>query len=588
MLRTHNCGELGPQNTGQKVVLAGWVNTTRDHGGLTFIDLRDRSGIVQVVFDPASAPQAHEQAKSVRSEYVLRVEGEVAARPAGAENPNLPTGAVEVRASSLEILNAAKTPPFVVGDDNVDENIRLRYRYLDLRSARMQKNLRLRAQIARACREYLDSQGFIEIETPLLIRSTPEGARDYLVPSRIQPGSFYALPQSPQLLKQLLMVSGMERYYQLARCLRDEDLRADRQPEFTQIDIEMSFADENDVISIGEGVVQAIFQVAGIELKPPFPRLEYVQAMSRFGTDKPDMRFGMELADVSECFVQTGFAVFKQALASGGSVLAIRARGAGNWPRREIEALSSTATRLGAKGLVTFAFTPEGPKSPMLKHFSANETETLRGHLQAEEGDLLLLVADAFEAAATAVGRLRVHMARALNLIDARAWSPVWITGFPLFAYNQEEKRIEPMHHPFSSPLEEDMPLLDSDPLKVRGRLYDLVINGEEVGGGSVRIHQRALQERVLQIIQMPPEEARRRFGFLMEAFEYGAPPHAGIAFGFDRLVALAAGEVDAEGIRMREVMAFPKASSGFDPLMQAPSPVDEAQLRELGLRFAE
>jgi len=588
MLRTHNCGELGPQNIGHTVTLAGWVSTTRDHGGLTFIDLRDRSGIVQVVFDPANAAEAHEQAKQVRNEFVVRVQGEVAARPAGAENPNLPTGAIEVKADSLEILNAARTPPFVVGDDNVDENIRLRYRYLDLRSPRMQRNLRLRAQMARACREYLDSQGFIEIETPLLIRSTPEGARDYLVPSRILPGSFYALPQSPQLLKQLLMVSGMERYYQLARCLRDEDLRANRQPEFTQIDIEMSFADENDVISISEGLMRAIFRVAGVELTPPFPRLEYAEAMTRFGTDKPDMRFGMELQDVSACFAQTGFAVFRQVLDSGGVVLAIKAKAAGDWPRREIEGLSATATRLGAKGLVTFAFTAEGPKSPMLKHFSASEIEALKERLQAAQGDLALLVADDFEAAATVLGRLRLHMARALNLIDARAWSLVWITGFPLFAHNEQGKRIEPMHHPFSSPLEQDMPLLDSDPLKVRGRLYDLVINGEEVGGGSVRIHQRALQEKVLQIIQMPPEEARRRFGFLMEAFEYGAPPHAGIAFGFDRLVALAVGEVDPEGIRMREVMAFPKASSGLDPLLQAPSPVDEEQLRDLGLRLAE
>lgn len=586
MIRTHNCGELGVQHIGQSVRLAGWAHTTRDHGSLTFIDLRDRSGIVQVVFDPAEAPDAHAAAKQVRCEYVLAIEGSVRARPEGAENPKLPTGAIEVHARSLEVLNEAKTPPFSIGSDNVDESVRMRYRFLDLRSPRMQRNLRLRAAMARAAREYLDSQGFWEIETPLLIRSTPEGARDFLVPARIQPGSFYALPQSPQLIKQLLMVSGVERYYQLARCLRDEDLRANRQPEFTQIDIEMSFADENDVIAVSEGLMAAIFAPAGIELKPPFPRLEYSESMRRFGTDKPDMRFGMELVDLSQCFAQTRFAVFRQVLQAGGVILGINAPGAGLWSRKEIDALTPLATRLGAKGLVTVAFTPEGPKSPMLKFLSPEELESLRERAGAKEGDLLLIVAGPFAEAAEAIGRLRLHMGRALGLIDPKAWSFVWITTFPLFAYNEQEKRIEPMHHPFSSPLPEDMPLLDTEPLKVRGRLYDLIINGEEVGGGSVRIHRRELQEKVLKIIEMPVEEARKRFGFLMDAFEYGAPPHAGIAFGFDRLVAIAAGEVDPEGIRMREVMPFPKSSGGTDLLMGCPAPVDEAQLKELGLRL--
>ena len=586
MIRTHNCGELGTQHIGQTVKLAGWVHTTRDHGNLTFIDLRDRSGVVQVVFDPAEAPDAHAAAKEVRSEYVLAIEGSVQPRPEGAENPKLATGAIEVHARTLDVLNEAKTPPFAVGSDNVDESVRMRYRYLDLRSPRMQRNMRLRAEMARATREYLDSHGFWEIETPLLIRSTPEGARDFLVPSRLEPGSFYALPQSPQLIKQLLMASGMERYYQLARCLRDEDLRANRQPEFTQIDIEMSFADENDVIAVSEGLMAAVFAAAGTELRSPFSRLDYAESMRRFGTDKPDMRFGMELADLSECFAQTGFAVFKQVLQAGGVILAINAPGAGLWSRKDVDALTPVATRFGAKGLVTVAFTPEGPKSPMLKFITQEELESIKQRTAAKEGDLLLIVAGPFAEAAEAIGRMRLHMGRALGLIDPKAWSFVWITTFPLFAHNEQEKRIEPMHHPFSSPLPEDLPLLDSEPLKVRGRLYDLVINGEEVGGGSVRIHRRELQEKVLKIIEMPLEEARRRFGFLMDAFEYGAPPHAGIAFGFDRLVAIAAGEVDPEGIRMREVMAFPKSSGGADLLMGAPSPVDEQQLKELGLRL--
>lgn len=582
--RTSWCGELGIKDVGRSVTLAGWVHRRRDHGGVIFIDLRDRTGIVQVVCNP-DAPDAFARAEEMRGEYVVTVRGEVVRRPPGTENPALKTGDIEVIAREAEILNPAKTPPFYIEDGiDVDETLRLRYRYLDLRRPEMQAALALRHRAALAVRDYLHREGFWEIETPVLTRSTPEGARDYLVPSRLNPGRFYALPQSPQLFKQLLMVAGIERYFQIVRCFRDEDLRADRQPEFTQIDIEMSFVDIDDVISLTEELMKHVCRESiGLDVQTPFPRLTFKEAMDRFGSDKPDLRYGLELTGVSDIAAASACGVFKAALAAGGEVRGFCAPGCAGWSRRELDELTRFAIAHKARGLAYFAITAEGIKSPLAKFFTPGQLEALAERLGARTGDLLLFVADRREVVATALDALRRHLAARLGLVPENAFRFVWITDFPMFEYDNREGRYVAMHHPFTSPQEADLPLLETDPLAVRARAYDLVLNGVELGGGSIRIHRRSLQERVFRVIGLEPAEAREKFGFLLEAFEYGTPPHGGIALGFDRLLMLLAGKET-----IRDVMAFPKTQSAQDLMTGAPGPVTPEQLRELHIRLVE
>jgi len=563
----------------------GWAQRCRDHGGLIFIDLRDRTGIVQTVFDPARVQEEFSKAESVRSEYVLAVTGKVEKRPEGTENPNLATGQVEVLATNIRILNTAKTPPFYIEDGvDVEENVRLKYRYLDLRRPEMQRALELKHKAAASAREFLNSRGFWEIETPMLTLSTPEGARDFLVPSRLNPGSFYALPQSPQLLKQLLMVSGIERYYQIVRCFRDEDLRADRQPEFTQIDLEMSFVDIDDVIELIENMIVSIYnatRTSNLDLKPPFPRLSYQEAIDRFGSDKPDIRFGLELVDFTDLAAHCGFNVFSKAAESGGQVKGINAKGCGSLSRREIEDLIAFAAVYKAKGLAYFTATGQGLKSPLTKFFTEEEQKTITERFKAEEGDLLLFVADRPSIVADALGALRLHLAGLIGLIPQDKLQFLWVVDFPLLEYDEGERRFSAMHHPFTSPRDEDLPMLKTDPASVRAKAYDLVLNGVEVGGGSIRIHRRDVQEQMFAAIGISPEEARQKFGFLLDAFEYGTPPHGGFAIGFDRLVMLLSGKKT-----IRDVIAFPKTQSAADLMSGAPNKVSAGQLRDLHIRI--
>jgi aspartyl-tRNA synthetase len=578
--KTTTCGELSAADVGRTVTLMGWVNRRRDHGDLIFVDLRDRWGITQVVFDPEDSVAAWQHAREVRNEYVLAVTGDVARRLPGKENPHLATGAIELRARALEILNPAETPPFVINEEvPVEEALRLRYRYLDLRRPRMTRNILLRHRVIKFMRDWLDARDFIEIETPILFKSTPGGARDYLVPSRLHPGCFYALPQSPQQFKQLLMVAGVERYFQIARCFRDEDQRGDRQPEFTQLDLEMSFVDRDDVLSLCEQLMSDLVPATSDKRiqQIPFPRLTYKDALARYGSDKPDLRFGLELEDVGDLFAGTDFRLFAGALESGGQIKALRAPGLAEVSRREIDALTETARRFGAKGLVTVGITQDGVRSAIARFITPQMRTALLKRLDAVPGDLLLLVADEPAVVAEALGRLRLEIGARLNLADPNVMAFCWIIDVPLFERDEATGGFKAMHHQFTAPLDEDVPLLDTDPLAVRAKQYDLVCNGTELFGGSIRIHQRAVQERIFHLLGMPQEDIAAQFGHMLTAFEFGTPPHGGIAAGLDRIVMLLA---DEETIR--EVIPFPKNQSAQDVMGDAPAPVSPEQLAEL------
>jgi aspartyl-tRNA synthetase len=579
LVRTHQAGTIRLEHVGQEVVLSGFVSRRRDLGSVIFIDMRDRSGIVQIVFSSEYSPEALAAAERLRSEYVITVKGIVVKRDPETVNSKLATGEIEVHVQELEILNAAKTPPFAIEDNtDVDETLRLKYRYLDLRRPEMQQTLIMRHKVAKHFRDFLDDHGFLEIETPMLTKSTPEGARDYLVPSRVHPGEFYALPQSPQLFKQLLMVSGYERYFQIARCFRDEDLRADRQPEFTQVDIEMSFMSLEQFQSLMEEMIATVVgEATGRTIPYPFPRMTYEEAMRRFGSDKPDLRFGMELIDVSDLVQNSGFKVFASAVAGGGQVKAINAKGCASYSRKDIDLLGEFAARYGAKGLAWMAFTEDGLKSPIAKFFTEEELERIRERAGATTGDLLLFVADKPKVVADALGNLRLKLGKELNLIDESQLNFLWVTEFPLLEYDEEAGRYVAMHHPFTMPMWEDLELLESDPGKVRAQAYDVVLNGYEIGGGSMRIYKREIQEKMFQALGFTMEEAKEKFGFLLEAFEYGTPPHGGIALGLDRIVMILAGRPS-----LRDCIAFPKTASATDLMTDAPSEVSERQWTDL------
>jgi len=583
--RTHMCGELRENHVGQNVVLMGWVQKRRDLGGLIFTDLRDRTGIVQVVFGEEINKEAFIKAQELRSEYVIAVIGEVVLREA--PNPNLPTGMIEVKGKELRILSESETPPIYIKENlDASEAIRLKYRYLDLRRPDLQRNIIIRHKAAKVVRDFMDENGFLEIETPMLTKSTPEGARDYLVPSRNFPGKFYALPQSPQIFKQLLMVSGFDRYFQIVRCFRDEDLRANRQPEFTQIDIEMSFVDIDDVIDLNERLMKRLFkEILNIDIPTPFPRITYKEAMERYGSDKPDIRFGLELVDISDEVKNSNFKVFKDTVANGGTVRGINAKGCAEFSRKEIDKLEELVKTYGAKGLAWIALKEGEIKSPIAKFLSEEELNAIKNKMQAETGDLLLIVADKPKTVFAALGALRLELGRKLELIgpNNKEFKFLWVTEFPLLEYDEEEERYVAMHHPFTSPMDEDIELLETNPEKVRAKAYDMVLNGEEIGGGSIRIHDTKLQERMFKALGLSMEKAYEKFGFLLEAFKFGPPPHGGLAFGFDRIVMFLTGTDN-----IKDVIAFPKNQNAACPLTNAPSEVDEKQLDELGITVIE
>jgi len=596
LLKSHSCGELRKEHIGAQVTLAGWVDRRRDHGGLIFIDLRDREGIVQVVFNPEVSKSCHEIASEMRSEYVVRVSGEVAPRPPGTENPKLPTGDIEVIIHNTEILNPSKTPPFYINEDTeVEESLRLKYRYLDLRRARMKQNLLLRHRVVKFMRDFLDARGFIEVETPILIKSTPEGARDYLVPSRVHPGKFYALPQSPQQLKQLLMVAGIEKYFQIARCFRDEDTRADRQPEFTQLDLEMSFIEEEDILSLLEELFTSMVETVKPEMRviKPFPRLTYAEAMEHYGTDKPDLRFGLEIRDLSDIVAQSDFSIFRSTIAEGGKVKGICAPGCASYTRHQLDELNKLVRNLGAEGLVTMQLDASGGsinnltlemvRSVATKFLTLGQIKQMAERLGANMGDLLLIIAGSPKLVDVVLDELRREMGHRLKLADPNVLAFAFIVDFPLLARNEETGQWEAMHHPFTAPKDEDVSLLDVAPEKVRAKHYDMVCNGCEIAGGSLRIHTSHLQRKIFKLLGYNDDEIEDRFGHLLEAFDYGAPPHGGIAPGIDRIVMLLAGEET-----IREVIAFPKTQSAIDLTVNAPSSVAEEQLAELHLRLRE
>ncbi len=596
MLKTHSCGELRREHLGTQVELVGWVDRRRDHGGLIFIDLRDREGIVQVVFNPAVSKQCHTLANEMRNEYVVRVSGEVSLRPEGTENAKLPTGDVEVIAQNTDILNPSKTPPFYINEEiEVEENLRLTYRYLDLRRERMRQNLFLRHRIVKFIRDFLDAQGFIEVETPILIKSTPEGARDYLVPSRVYPGKFYALPQSPQQLKQLLMVAGVEKYFQIAKCFRDEDTRADRQPEFTQLDLEMSFIEEEDILSLCEALFTSMVETIKPEtqLIKPFPRLTYAEAVDRYGTDKPDLRYGLEIGDLSDIAAQSSFSIFHSALAKGGKVKGICAPGCATYTRRQLEELNELVQGLGAEGLITISLgtsagslndlTLEMVKSVATKFLTLDQIKQMADRLGATMGDLILIIAGEPKLVNMVMSEVRREIGYRLKLANPNLLAFAFIVDFPLLERNEETERWESMHHIFTAPRDEDAHLLDTDPEKVRGKHYDIICNGYEIAGGSLRIYTRQLQQKIFRLLGYSDEEAEERFGHMLEAFEYGAPPHGGIAAGIDRIVMLLAGETS-----IREVIAFPKNQNAVDLTFNAPSSVSEEQLSALHLKLRE
>lgn len=584
MTRSHNCGQLTTASIGEKVTLNGWVQTRRDLGGVLFIDLRDRTGIVQIVFNPDYSGEALQIADKVRSEYVLAVSGTVVKRDEETVNRNLPTGEIEVQITDIEVLNAAKTPPFFIEDGvEVDESLRMKYRYLDLRRPEMHKTLLLRSKAAKIFRDFLDGEGFIDVETPILTKSSPEGARDYLVPSRVHEGEFFALPQSPQIYKQLLMVGGIERYYQMARCFRDEDLRADRQPEFTQFDIETSFMPQDELLAMMEKLMQRLLkETVGVEVSAPFQRLTYAEAMGKYGSDKPDLRFGLELVEMNDIVAESGVKVFASVIEKGGEVKCLNAKGCGTWTRKEIDDLGPYAARYGAKGLAWIQVKDGEFKGPIVKFFSEEEIAAVRERTGAEEGDLLLFSADTKKVVADVLGALRLKIGRQLGLIDDSVFKFAWVTEFPLLGYDEDQKRYVAEHHPFTRPMDEDLHLFDTDPGAIRAQAYDLVLNGYEVGGGSQRIYKREVQEKMFDALGFTQELAYEKFGYLMDAFEYGTPPHGGIAFGFDRLIMLLAGRTN-----LRETIAFPKTASATDLLMDAPSPVDVGQLEQLHIKLA-